>query len=277
MGFKLIATDLDGTLFYPKKRIKMISKKNLRFLRDRIDKGDHIVIVSGRNYEYGKKVETLVGRPLDFVNCNGAFIKVNGEITQNIGLGDRIIEIYEKLRQKFNVCASTIMSEEFPLLINPGKYHGFFKFLLTVAYSFQGVYAEDYLFVDDNAEQNELLNGKVYKLMLFFGLNRKAKKQAIAAHEFLKENYKEVESAFTGAYLEITPAGCNKSEGLKKVLNYYKKEPNELYVIGDSGNDIPMFDAFYHNSFCMKHAAEHVRCHAKHTVKRVYALEEYLD
>ena len=95
MGFKLIATDLDGTLFYPKKRIKMISKKNLRFLRDRIDKGDHIVIVSGRNYEYGQKVETLVGRPLDFVNCNGAFIKVNGEIIQNIGLGDRIIEIYE--------------------------------------------------------------------------------------------------------------------------------------------------------------------------------------
>ena len=49
MGFKLIATDLDGTLFYPKKRIKMISKKNLRFLRDRIDKENHIVIVSGRN------------------------------------------------------------------------------------------------------------------------------------------------------------------------------------------------------------------------------------
>ena len=75
-------------------------------------------------------------------------------------------------------------------------------------------------------------------------------------------------------YLEAKPG---LDEGLKKVLNYYKKEPNELYVIGDSGNDIPMFDAFYHNSFCMNHAVEHVRCHAKHTVKRVYALEEYLD
>lgn len=53
---KLIATDLDGTLFYPKKRIKMISKKSLNFLRQHIDNGGKLVLVSGRNSEYLKKL-----------------------------------------------------------------------------------------------------------------------------------------------------------------------------------------------------------------------------
>ena len=30
---KLIATDLDGTLFYPKKRITVLSKENRKFLK----------------------------------------------------------------------------------------------------------------------------------------------------------------------------------------------------------------------------------------------------
>lgn len=277
MSFKLIATDLDGTLFYPKKRFKMICKKNINFLRSRIDKGDKVIIVSGRNYEYGKKVQKIIGRNLEFVNCNGAYIQANNDVIQNKGLGECICQIFEEIKKRFKFSASMIMSENYSLLINPGTSSSLYKFILSFVYSFQGIYAEEFLFVDDIAEQEELKNGKVYKLMLCFGFSAKAKRTSMEVQKFLDENYPEVESAYTNGFLEITPRDCLKSEGLKKILDYYKASPDQLYVIGDSGNDISMFDSFYHNSYCMAHAPEHVRCHAKHTIKRVHALEKYLD
>lgn len=54
---KILATDLDGTLFYPKRRITMISKRNLKFIRDFVDNGNKLLIVSGRNVKFAKKVE----------------------------------------------------------------------------------------------------------------------------------------------------------------------------------------------------------------------------
>lgn len=52
---KIIATDLDGTLFYPKDRINIICKENLFFIQSFIDNGGKLVIVSGRSLLYGKK------------------------------------------------------------------------------------------------------------------------------------------------------------------------------------------------------------------------------
>ena len=49
---KILATDLDGTLFYPKDKKEMICKENLTFIRDFIDQGNKLVIVTGRSLAY---------------------------------------------------------------------------------------------------------------------------------------------------------------------------------------------------------------------------------
>lgn len=36
---KVIATDLDGTLFYPKRKLHLISKKNKQFLQNALESG----------------------------------------------------------------------------------------------------------------------------------------------------------------------------------------------------------------------------------------------
>ena len=71
---KLIAVDLDGTLFYPKHRFKLISDKCASFIRRRIDKGDNFVVVSGRNGDFGQKVIKRVGRTMGIIGCNGSLI-----------------------------------------------------------------------------------------------------------------------------------------------------------------------------------------------------------
>ena len=59
----------------------------------------------------------------------------------------------------------------------------------------------------------------------------------------------------------------------------YKKtimiDMDEVIVVGDSGNDIPMLDAFK-NSFAMKSAPSYVREHASGEINYVYELEDYL-
>ena len=46
---KIIATDLDGTLFYPKDKNEMIYKPNLFFLQSFIDDGGKVILISGRS------------------------------------------------------------------------------------------------------------------------------------------------------------------------------------------------------------------------------------
>ena len=52
---KIIATDLDGTLFYPKDTKEMISKPNLFFLQNFIDNGGKTILISGRSHLYCQK------------------------------------------------------------------------------------------------------------------------------------------------------------------------------------------------------------------------------
>ncbi len=276
MSGKVIAIDLDGTLFYPKHPIRMISRKNLEFLRNRIDLGDHVVIVSGRSKFYIEKVQKKINRNIDVIACNGSFIKVGDKVLKDNCLGSTCFNAFEAVKQKFEFKASMLMSEKYEMMINASGYNRFIQKCLGFFYRYQGVYAENFTLLGDKEEEEELKYGKVYKLMILFGLGHKAKIKAIRAAQLLKEHYPEVEAAYSDQVIEITPKECSKSESLKIIRDYYGLTNDDIFVVGDSGNDIPMFDTFYENSFVMAHAGEHVRCHAKHSITRVHALEKYL-
>ena len=84
-----------------------------------------------------------------------------------------------------------------------------------------------------------------------------------------------LEAHYSGITVEIMKKDVNKANALKMLLNMLELEESETAVIGDSGNDIPMFDAF-ENSFCMKKAPKQVKSKAKHIVSGVYEIEKFL-
>ena len=43
-------------------------------------------------------------------------------------------------------------------------------------------------------------------------------------------------------YFDIVKVGCNKHEAIKKVLKAFDLKRDEMIVIGDGGNDVPMFE-----------------------------------
>ena len=48
MSPKVLVTDLDGTLFFPKRHLVMIPKKNVEFLRKWVAAGNRLVLNSSR-------------------------------------------------------------------------------------------------------------------------------------------------------------------------------------------------------------------------------------
>ncbi|MGI6644873.1 MAG: HAD-IIB family hydrolase [Bacilli bacterium] len=273
---KVLATDLDGTLFYPKRRKNMMTKKNIAFCRRFIENGNQLVLVTARSPFYTKKVEEKIGYPLDVVGMNGAYIVVDDKLIEEHFIDTDLVKLTSLMKEKFNIQAVMLTSTKYPMLLSNPKLNIFKKMFYSIYYKLQGVYGEDHI-IDQDLLDDELANGKIYKVMFFFGLGKKGKKRAQEAHEYLRENYpNEFETSWTHFFVEITPLSCSKGESLIKYLDHrgYKKE--QTYVVGDSGNDISMFKTFYENSFCMKHSPKNVKMHAKTIIANVSQLEEYL-
>ena len=117
-------------------------------------------------------------------------------------------------------------------------------------------------------------NGKVYKVMTFFGMGKSKRTLSKEINKELRDNFPEIESSWSLIVNELTPKGCNKGEGLEHYCNVAKIPADDVYVIGDSGNDIAMFQKFHEHSYCMAHAYPSVKKYAKYTVSRVYSLDK---
>lgn len=272
---KVIATDLDGTLFYPKKRMKMIPKKNIQFLRHFIEEGGHVLLVTGRNLPYTNKVVEKIGYSLDVIGCNAGFIKVGDEFIRKMFLPQaQISQVLEDAQQKFGCNYYTLMSEDQSLVLGGKKANWLVSLIYRLVYKFQGVYAEKYV-ISNETFKEEIEKGRVYKMMLFFGLGRKGRNRACEANKYIRKTYPHVEASWADSFIELTASGATKAEGIKEYCKRMNIDCDDVIVVGDSGNDISMFNAF-ENSFCMKHASKKVKKYAKYHIDMVADLEKFV-
>ncbi len=275
---KLIATDLDGTLFYPKKRIKMISKKSLLFLRNHIDKGGKLVLVSGRNSEYLKKVVRRINRPVDLIGCNAAYIMANNEVIKSENFEAKSTRIaLEEIERDLPVKGFFIMSEDNRFVLRDKFANRVYRIAYKFWNFFQGVYREPSI-VSKNQFYEIIDSGKAKKIMIFFGIGKKNILRSKEANKYLVEKYSHLfEPSWSNEFIELSPKGCSKSLGLKYYADYININHSDVYVVGDSGNDISMFKEFPENSFCMSHASLSVSKYAKHVIKSFDDLEKFID
>ena len=77
---RLLATDLDGTLFYPKDRFHAVGRKNREFLRFLRERGIDILYVSGRNPKILPVLERIDRRSYPLLGCNGAYLYQDGQV-----------------------------------------------------------------------------------------------------------------------------------------------------------------------------------------------------
>jgi Cof subfamily protein (haloacid dehalogenase superfamily) len=278
LGVKLLAVDLDGTLFYPKRRKTLISSANVQFLRDFIDEGNRVIFVTSRNREFADLTVTKIDRPIDYVCINGAQIVINNELikdeTMPKGVAASIFE--DMMHYKHQPLAWFLDSRKYQnLLFDNGTTYLtqlFFKYY----YKSQGVYQQSYL-ADNDIFKSEIGKSRVYRMLLYFGLGLKREMIAKEVNKHMREKYgDDVEASWIHTVVEIAPKDCNKAAAIKTVIKQLNIDASQVHVVGDSGNDISMFQAFYEHSYCMHHANASVRKFAKYTIKRVHHLRTHL-
>ena len=273
---KLIAIDLDGTLFYPKKRISLVIKKNITFIQDAIKAGHQVIFVTSRNHEFVTKVVEKIGFPIDIISKNGSQIYYKNQMIQNAFIDNEIIQ--RVVKDILNIYPRLLLSidtnKHTNLAFTESKQKWLF-FIYKLYYFIQGNYREAYTLSNELFKEG-VKHEKVQRLLIYFGLSKKAKILAHEESERLRKIYPEVEISWIQSLIEISDKGINKATSIQKILTLNGMKEDQVIVVGDSGNDIPMFKAFK-DSYCMQHAHPRVKKHAKAFIHHVYDLRSVLD
>ena len=274
---KLLAIDLDGTLFYPKRKRKCICKKNVKFLRKWIDAGNKVVLVTSRSTQFTEKLKDEIQRPIDFINCcSSQIISDDKMIYEKSMPNEKLKLILSFIEKTYQPIALLMTSENHPCIVKYNrKVNPFYLWFYRIWRWFQFSYREPYVY-DNDLFEKELNSSKIYKIMVFIGLRKNKTKISKETNKELREAFTDIESSWTAQVNELTPAGCNKGDGVARYCELKNINSDDVYVIGDSGNDITMFNKFHEHSFCMKRGHPSVRKYAKTIVSRVYKLEDIL-
>ena len=274
---KLLASDLDGTLFYPKKRIRLISNRTRQMVRSFIDEGNTFAVVSGRNIGPCSRIFAKLGRPGFAIGCNGSFIWQNGQIIYKKTFEPDVLHrVIKYVEEHFQVKGFYVMSEDNEFVQREKFKSLFYRFVNSLWYALQGALKNPY-YISKTAFERIINEGKAFKLMIMFGVSKKSKQRSNEANkELYREFGNEIEASWSNEFIEISPYGCSKSNGLKFLENYLKINHDDIFVVGDSGNDISMFKEYQEHSFCMSHAPLSVSKYASHTIKKFENVKDYL-
>ncbi len=93
--------------------------------------------------------------------------------------------------------------------------------------------------------------------------------------EIIKKYGEHVEAYRNQFFVDIVPKGCSKGNALKRILEVEDMSKDDLYVVGDSFNDVSMFN-ITHNSYTFNDSEEKVKEYANHEVDYVYEVIEAL-
>jgi len=274
---KVLAVDLDGTLLYPYSFRHKVSKKNVKFLQHWIDEGNRLVLVSSRDQKFLRSLEEEIQRPFDVIAGIGAHIEIDGVVVKHVSVDNEALKnTIDFLDKEYHPLAYLLTTTEHPLIIrNNSITSRFLSWVYWFRWILQGKSREKYI-INNKMFDSEIKNGDIMKVMTFFGYGKSKKETTKEINKVIREKCPDIESSWTSIVNEITPAGCNKGAGVDYYCKYLKINPSDVYVVGDSGNDITMFNLYHENSYVMRKAYPSVKKYAKHVIRRVYKLDKLL-
>lgn len=273
---KLLATDLDGTLFYPKRRLTLMTRANKDFLRDFYHAGGKVVLVTGRSNKLARKIEKSLKIKVALLGCAGAFIYEDGKTVDSHPIDRKtLMELYINVRAEYGIIGWMLFDDDSIIKIAPTDIGSFMVMLAKAMNVFNGVYSEQYL-PSETAVIESIAKHNVYKLSPVFGVTKKAIEKASAAYLALSLDYRDrLTINKAGQVLEITAGGVNKAKTLQEYMKIYGIKDDEVAVAGDSFNDLTLFDHFS-NSFAMESGQEVVKSKASHIIKTVSDIRPFV-
>ncbi|MBG9790100.1 HAD family hydrolase [Brevibacillus laterosporus] len=254
---KMFVSDLDGTLLTDEKKIDPADREALLFLAK---KGIQICIASGRIDRDIKWVIEELGHQCHRVSQNGGFVITREE--QLLHACDFDPEMARKLCETGN---------EFDAisLVSVGD-----EVYLTKKTAYKEI---EEAHKEQIKEEPNLIN-------MFSDQLKPTKLTYIGEMDILKQLQQKVHELYPEQFdsfvsfsdcLDLMPLHVSKGDGVGRLMKNLDVSPEEVACIGDSYNDLPMFEAVTH-SFAMEHADEAIKEKAAHTVKSVREAAEWV-
>lgn len=241
--YKMIVLDLDGTLLND---YKEVSEENIHAIqRAYEEKGVISVIATGRPLGYANEIGKLCG------DCFANYIiACNGAIIQNTKTKEQIHKVAFTNEEVLKI--RDIYAEEkadYMMLYTDEK-------AITEARNAKGL-QEAGISLDkgqskiENIEEVIENNPNVINLLCLIGADT-AILERILQKVNLLENiepsvichylYKSEGNTFSSTYIDIMKKGCSKKNAIQILADYLGIKQEEIIVMGDGGNDLPMFE-----------------------------------
>lgn len=221
---KLLFSDMDGTLI---NGIELIHPKNIEMMKRWREQGNLIALCTGRNIMECMSIVKRLQIPYDYLILNNG-----GHIL------DREKTLFEEVIS-YNVgCAildyTTQFNELWSYYCDGMHTYSYFN---GKTYDHSGI--QD---IEVDLDFKELYHQAKHFQILCFNQNDKGIDTTMKCFCYLKENFKDVELHLNQFYVDIVPLNCSKGSGVKKLLSLIDRNIDQTYAIGDSYNDISMFD-----------------------------------
>ena len=226
--YKLIATDLDGTLVTDDKNL---TDRTIENVKKALKKNVKIMISSARAfYRLERYIDELdLRRENQYTICfNGAMIveNITGEVLYSKNLDKQEVNELISLGKQLNVpimlySKNAHCAEEIPEVIQKNKNSKGLNLKI-----------ENFNKLDFDKEENY-----IYKIVFMDKPERIIEIRNNLSKEII--NQYEVTSSIP-EYIEFVKKGIKKSEAIKFIMNKCKIEQEEVIAIGDGENDIEM-------------------------------------
>lgn len=254
---RYLASDLDGTLVHDNK----VHEDDIKAIQKLKQSGHKFIISTGRSLRGASDVLKNYNIDYDYLLlCNGGLII---DKDNNIILDEWISnEVANKIINDYYDYHNTLVyvdnSEETILIRNDNADTK--KVLGLFDYFSHKLDIEEVRGRKDN-----------FKIMSVFMSDEDIHRAEKIKNE-IADKYGDIVEVYRNQYfIDIAPKNCSKGQALLKILELEGKSKDDIYTIGDSFNDISMFN-ITENSYTFNHAEESIKEHAKNKVDYVHEL-----
>lgn len=249
MSYKLVCTDMDGTLLGNK---FTISQENIDAIQEVKKIGVKVALVTGRPYNAMKYFKDVLGDDIYIISTNGTYFKVDNYEYKKPLTKEEIKEIYEfgqryNLIMHFKGCGKLIatnkVENEHPYFIVNSKNE-----------------EKDKIEIIENASLDILLerfDNDIMKCIVFsedYETLQKGKAELKTFNKFV------VESSSVRNF-EIMKQGTSKGIAVEKFCELLNIKKDEVICIGDNENDLSMIE-FAGFGIAMGNATEEIKLKA---------------
>jgi Cof subfamily protein (haloacid dehalogenase superfamily) len=257
---KLIVSDLDGTLLT---RNKDVLEKDKEALKLATNSGVEFAIATGRMDIEILKVLDITGQKGHRISQNGGFVySKDGEELFSYRFSPKLaLSLYDFLSSTGEESAVT-------------------------------VFAESQAYVREKSERLEAIKDQLFfPIEIEPNLLEKMEQEIVTSKmtvngdtDALKDLEKQVNEKFGSELdtfisdphcLDLMPKNINKGRSVKDLIDLLHIKPDEIACVGDSFNDISMFELTPH-SYAMSHGEAAVKNHASYEVNNVHEMISHL-